>query len=89
MPYKILLHPTAAKALKKLDDTNKTRIKKALTDLTLNPTKTGKPLHPSQYYSTRTGNYRAIYQIQPNQNTIIILFIGHRKNIYSDFTKLI
>jgi hypothetical protein len=35
-------NPTAAKALKKLNDTNRTRVKNALLDLSLDQVKAGK-----------------------------------------------
>ena len=89
MVFKVLLHPTAAKELKKLEQVDQARIKKALEELTEDPFKAGKPLHPSDYWSIRSGDYRAIYEIDPEQNQVIVLFVGHRKNVYADFSKLI
>jgi len=87
--FKVLLHPNAAKALKKLDEVKKVRIKKALGELALDPWKTGKPLHPSDFWSIRSGHYRAIYEINSNQNQVTVLFVGHRKRVYDDFSKLL
>ena len=89
MAFKVLLHPKAAKDLKKLDETNKKRIKKALSELAIDPWKAGKPLHPSDFWSQRTGNYRTIYEINQDQNQVTVLFIGHRKNVYTDFSKML
>jgi mRNA-degrading endonuclease RelE of RelBE toxin-antitoxin system len=83
------LYPNAAKALKKLDEVNKVRMKKALGELALDPWKTGKPLHPSDFWSIRSGDYRAIYEINSNQNQVTVLFVGHRKKVYDDFSKLL
>lgn len=83
------MYPNAAKALKKLDEVNKVRMKKALGELALDPWKTGKPLHPSDFWSIRSGDYRAIYEINSNQNQVTVLFVGHRKKVYDDFSKLL
>ena len=88
MFYKVLLHPNAAKALQKLDDPNKDRLKKAFRELEADPCKAGKQLHPSDFWSLRSGDYRAIYEINSEKNQVIILFVGHRKKVYDDFSKL-
>jgi mRNA interferase RelE/StbE len=84
--YTVLLHPKAAKALNKTEE--KTRITNKLKQLQTNPQKTGKHLKHCEYYSLRIGDYRAIYEIDPNQKQVIILYIGHRKNVYDDFSKI-
>ena len=83
------MHPTAAKALRKLDEVDKARLKKALGELAADPFKAGKPLHPSDYWSVRSGDYRAIYEINVEQKQVIVLFVGHRKKVYDDFSKLL
>jgi mRNA interferase RelE/StbE len=87
--FRVLLHPNAAKALKKLDDANRARMRKALEELEVDPCKTGKPLHPSDFWSIRAGDYRAIYEIDADQKQVTALFIGHRKKVYDDFSKML
>ena len=89
MTFRVLLHPNAAKALKKLDEQAKQRMKKKLAELAGDPYKVGKPLHPSDFWGIREGDYRAIYEINPNQKQVIILFVGHRKRVYDDFSKML
>ena len=89
MVFEVLLNPKAAKALKKLDDTNRARMKKALGEVAVDPWKAGKPLQPSNFWGVRSGDYRAIYEINAAQNQVIVLFIGHRKNVYDDFSKML
>ena len=89
MVFRVLLHPNAAKALRKLDALNHDRVKKALSDVAVDPWKAGKPLHPSDYWSTYSGDYRAIYKIYKEKNQVIVLLVGHRKKVYDDFTKLL
>ena len=89
MPFSVLLHPKAAKALQKLDPTDKARVKKALWELAGDPWKAGKQLNPSVYWGLREGDYRAIYEIDREKNQVVVIFIGHRKNIYDDFAKML
>lgn len=88
MPYEIFLSEVADKFLKKLDANLKERIKNKISDLKENP-ELGKPLKYSHWWSLRIGDYRAIYKINKERKQVIILFIGHRKNIYDDFSKLL
>jgi len=87
--FKVLLHPSAAKALKKLDDANRARMRKALGELEVDPWKAGKPLHPSDFWGLRAGDYRAVYEIDPDQNQVTVLFIGHRKKVYDNLAKML
>ena len=89
MVFEVLLDPRAAKALGKLDDTNRARVKRALSELTVDPWKAGKPLHPSHFWGVKSGDYRAIYEIDAKQNRVIVVFVGHRKNVYDDFSKML
>ena len=89
MTFKVLLHPKAAKALQKLDSTDKARIKEALKELAGEPWKVGKQLNPSDFWSLREGDYRAIYEIDREKNQVVVIFIGHRKNVYDDFSKML
>jgi len=84
-----LLDSKAAKALRKLNDTNRVRMRKALGEVAVDPWKAGKPLHPSNFWGVRSGDYRAVYEINADQNQVIVLFIGHRKNVYDDFSKML
>jgi mRNA interferase RelE/StbE len=89
LTFKVFLHPKAAKALEKIDAANKARIKVALKELAGSPEKAGKQLKLSDFYSLRIGDYRAIYEINKDQNQVIVLFVGHRRNVYDDFTKML
>ena len=88
MAYSVLLHPKANKYLEKSDKKLKMRIGKRLAELESKPKK-GKLLSGSDYRRLRIGDYRAIYEIDQNEEDVIVLYIGHRKNVYDDFSKLI
>ena len=89
MGFKVYLHPGAAKALRKLGDDDRESIKQALLGLEVDPFKAGKQLHPSDFRSLRSGDYRAIYEINGKAGRVVVLFVGHRKKVYDDFSKLL
>lgn len=88
MVFAVLLHPKAAKELGKIENTTKTRIVERLRDLKDNPERVGKILRQSNFWSLRVGDYRAIYEIDRTRRQVVVLFIGHRKKVYDDFSKL-
>ncbi len=88
MVFTVLLHPKAAKELEKIENTTKTRIVERLRDLKDNPERVGKILRHSNFWSLRVGDYRAIYEIDRTRRQVVVLFIGHRKKVYDDFSKL-
>jgi len=83
MIYRILLSSKANDFLKKLDKPNKERIEKKLRDLKNNP-ELGKPLtfNLAGLWSLRVGDYRVLYRVDNNQLLILVIKIGHRKNVY-------
>jgi len=87
--FTILLHPKAAKELERLEDALKTRVKERLRELKDNPESIGKALKPSDFWSLRIGDYRAVFEIDHAKKHAIVLFIGHRKKIYDDFSKML
>jgi len=86
--FTVLLHPKAAKALKKIEEQTRSRITEKLRELRNRPERAGKSLKYSDFWSLRVGDYRAIYEINRDKNQVIILFIGHRKKVYDDFSKM-
>ena len=88
MPFTVLLHPKAAKALEKIEESVRLRIIEKLRELRNRPERVGKPLKYSNFWSLRVGDYHAIYEINRNKNQVVILFIGHRKTVYDDFSKM-
>jgi len=87
--YVVLLHPKAAKELQSLSEPAKSRVKEGLRELRVSPTHLGKLLKGSKYWSLRIGDYRAIYQVSEDDSRVIVLFIGHRSEVYDDFSRAI
>lgn len=79
-----MFEPSAKKFLSKLDQNNKKIIFKKLKKLKINP-ELGKPLigNFAGLWSLRIGKYRAVYRVLRDILIIVVLDIGHRKNIYN------
>ena len=88
MAFSVFLHPKAAKALEKIEESVRLRIVERLRELRDSPERVGKRLKFSDFWSVRVGDYRAIYEIDKGKNRVIVLFIGHRRKVYDDFPKM-
>lgn len=88
MVFNVLPHPEAVKALEKIEKTTRLRIIRKLRELEDHPERAGKRLEYSNFWSLRIGDYRAIYEIYRDTKQVVVLFIGHRKKVYSDFSKI-
>ena len=81
MPFRIIWDEKAYDSLNKLEPIISRRIHKKIDELSENPfSKDIKKLKGSDDFRLRIGDYRVIFSIE--QNTIQILKVGHRKNIY-------
>ncbi len=89
MPYTVLLHPKTADALNKIDEPSISSIRNRLKELKESSENSGTRLKGTRFWRTRVGDYRAVYEIKPVEEQVIVLFIGHRRNVYDDFSKLI
>ena len=85
---KVNITRTAKKSLEKLDRNIQKRILDFLSDLeTLeNPRVKGKSLKGElkEYWRYRVGDYRILSKIIDNELIILVIDIGHRKDIYNN-----
>ena len=84
MSYWIAVKRSAAKALKKIPKADRKRIIEkidSLSEILLNPDTT-KIKGNNPFHKVRIGNYRIIYEIQEDVLVILIVKVGHRKDIY-------
>lgn len=79
---KLSLIKSAQKELDKLPDKIALRISKKILDLAQNPYIQGNKLEGSESYRARIGKYRVVYTIDKNNKEILIIKIGHRREIY-------
>ena len=86
--FEVKLYKTARKSLKKLNATIQKRIIKALIGLASEPTPNGcKKLkgQNNDVYRIRIGDYRVIYRINNGELIILVVSIGHRREIYRNY----
>ena len=86
--HKILYTREAKKSIDKLPLKKKCQIKDAIERIAQNP-EIGKHLthELTGLLSYRSGVYRIIYRVYHKEVLVLILTIGHRKNIYKQATR--
>lgn len=83
MTYRVTLSPMAARQLRKLDPQARRRIQAALDLLAEHP----RPPAATQLvggareWRVRTGDYRIVYEIQDDRLLILVLRLGHRREV--------
>lgn len=82
MTYQIFFTDNASKQLKKLGKNDQERIIKSLERIRIRPETYVTKLVGDPGYKLRVGDYRVILDIEKEKLIILVLLIGHRKNIY-------
>lgn len=82
MNYRLVYTRRAIRDIGKLDPKTKTRIGNALLEYEKDPLAHAEKLTDPRLgtYRFRIGNYRAVFDLE--KNDIVILRVGHRKDIY-------
>ena len=81
--YTISIKKSAEKELKKLSAEMYLRVRKGILNLAENPRQNGcKQLKGKESYRIREGNFRIIYEIEDDVLIIMVVKIGHRKEVY-------
>ncbi len=90
MTWTVRYTETAAKAIEKLDPQVKTRVRAAIDALREDPHR-GKPLQLTLkgLYSWRTGDWRIVYRIAARRIEILIITVGHRREVYDRVRSLL
>lgn len=83
MAYKILFTRQSEKDLSNLPQSDFKKVQNAITKLADNPRPhKSKKLTGRDGWRIRIGDYRAIYLIEDNNLIVIVVEIGHRKEVY-------
>ena len=84
MEYTVEFRPAVLKSLKRLPRRDLVRIKKKIEELASNlpDSNTTKMKGDNSFHKVRSGDYRIIYEIQNDRLVILIVKIGHRKDVY-------
>jgi mRNA interferase RelE/StbE len=80
--YDIIWTAPAERQLRKLDRSVGKRIFEAVEELAEDPFRRVLRLVNSPYYRLRVGDYRVIIDLQEGKLLVLVLLMGHRKNIY-------
>ena len=86
MSYAIEFLPSAAKELTALPRDVQRRISKKIDSLRENPRPPGVKLLEAKQrlFRLRVGDYRVLYTIEGRRLLIVVIKVGHRKEIYRD-----
>jgi len=84
MSYNIIFTDTSLKQFKKLEKDVQVHIIKALERIRIRPEAHVKKLVGDPGYRLRVGEYRVILDIYKDKLVILVIKIGHRKNIYKN-----
>ena len=84
MQYSVEFRPAVLKSLKRLPKKDLRRIRKRIDDLAenLHDTATTKMKGNNSFHKIRSGDYRIIYEIHDDRLVILVVKIGHRKDVY-------
>ena len=84
MTYRVEVAPAAVRQLRKLDTSARRRIQAAIELLADQPRPSGakKFVGGDGEWRARTGDYRIIYEIHDHVLRVLVIAVGHRRDIY-------
>ena len=81
--YRVELRPAAARALRRLDPQVRGRIQGAIALLAQDPRPpAARSLQGRPGLRVRVGDYRIIYTVQDDVLLVVVVTLGHRRDIY-------
>ncbi len=84
MKFSVYLHPKAKESLDSLDAEDRVRVFACLRQLGDQPRK-GRRLKLGSFRYVRAGDFRAIYEVNVQSRRVIVLYVGHRRNVCEEF----
>ena len=81
--YRLLIKPSAGKEIESLPKQDRRRIVAKITSLSRDPRPPGcEKLSGHDQYRLRQGNYRILYEIQDCDLIVVVVKVGHRRDVY-------
>ena len=82
--YTVVLKPAAERALKKMAQPTLRRIAKAIDNLGTDPRPSGVTALQGEpgLLRIRVGDYRIIYIVRDDVLTVLVVTVGHRREVY-------
>jgi mRNA interferase RelE/StbE len=84
MTYVVELAPAAVRQLRKLDPPARRRVQAAIELLADNPRPPAatRLVGGAAEWRVRTGDYRIVYEIHDDRLLVLVLAVGHRREVY-------
>ena len=84
MAYAVVLKPAALRDLRRLPEDARRRIAVTIDALAGEPRPTGveKFQGEAELYRVRVGDYRIVYQVEHKALVVLVVRIGHRREMY-------
>lgn len=84
MRYEIVIAPSAARRLRKLDPPSRRRIQAVLELLAVDPRPPAatRLVGGAGVWRARTGDYRVLYEIHDGKLVVLVVGVGHRRDVY-------
>lgn len=84
MTYEIALTPAAARQLRKFDPQVRRRVQAAIELLATEPRPPAatRLVGGAGEWRVRTGDYRIVYEIVDKRLLVLVLSVGHRREVY-------
>ena len=81
--YRLLIKPSAGEEIEALPKQDRRRIVAKITSLSHDPRPPGcEKLSGHDQYRLRQGNYRILYEIQDLDLVVVVVKVGHRREVY-------
>ena len=81
--YRLLIKPSAVKELEALPRKDRQRVVSRIQGLARTPRPAGcEKLSGSDRYRIRQGDYRIIYSIEDVELVVLVVRVGHRRDVY-------
>ncbi|MFH1020662.1 MAG: type II toxin-antitoxin system RelE/ParE family toxin [Pseudomonadota bacterium] len=86
MIFSIEFRPSVLKDIERFPKRDLMRIKKKIVDLSENlpDPATTKMKGNNSFHKIRSGDYRIIYEIHSDRLVILVVKVGHRKDVYNN-----
>ena len=84
MTYEVRLAPAAVRQLRKLDPPGRRRVQAAIDLLAEEPRPPGarQLVGGAGEWRVRTGDFRIIYDIRDGELLVLVVKVGHRRDVY-------
>jgi mRNA interferase RelE/StbE len=82
--YDVSWQPKALKALRRIDNSDRARLIRASQALSHNPfpSTSRRVIGPDDVFRIRVGAFRLLYTVEKAQLLILVLTVGHRRDVY-------